>query len=94
LSGLLATVATGAYAPGGGQVLKLQVDAAGHALGDPVALTPDRPAWPEHSSGSPDGTHIAWNDHWSAKKGEVFVTCIVEVATGSLYEVGDLGDVD
>jgi hypothetical protein len=85
---------TGAYAPGGGQVVKLQVDAAGHALGDPVAITPDRPGWPEHPSWSPDGTYIAYNDHWSAKKGEVSVTCVVEVAGGSLYEVGDLADVD
>jgi len=85
---------TGAYAPGGGQVFTLQVDAAGHAIGDPIAITSDRPGWPTHPTWSPDGTYIAYSDEWAGKKGEVFVTCIVEVATGTLTEVGDLGGVD
>lgn len=74
---------------------RLKVDAAGHALGEPIPV-PDGgyssyyrwPCW------SPDGTHIAFCNVTDTKKGPVYATHIVEVATGTLHQVGDLGGVD
>lgn len=78
----------------GGLLCKVQLDDDGRAVGEPIPLTPDRTGNPGSPSWSPNGDYIVYADTWTTKRGDVSVTCLLEVATGALYEVGDLGSPD
>jgi len=77
------------------ELCRLQVDAAGHALGSPIALpNGGYSSYYRFPSWSPDGKFVAFNNEETTKKGPVTTTYILDVATSALYKVGDLGDVD
>ena len=83
------------YDSGSVGLYRLQVDAAGHALGIRIALpNGGHSSYFRFPSWSPDGKFVAFDTEEATKKGAVVTTYILEVATSALYKVGDLRNVD